>query len=86
MRITWAADDCKVGRVVVHQGRPEGEHWILGYGYPEGDHQQKSAMISLRDGMINFFENKDELADYLTDGEYFPVELVTAVTHQSGKD
>ena len=73
MKVEWEAGDIVCGRRVT-KGE-EGEKFILGFDASEPA-KTRYIMVSLRDGMmLKKEQSMKSLAAYLTEHEFFPVEV-----------
>ena len=73
MKVTWEAQDIKPGR---WYSKPDiSEKWIIGY-LPNAPVEKRFVSVSAQDGMVTHTSTSEELAEQLTSGGYYPMELL----------
>ena len=79
MKIEWAAEDIRPGRIVGHPDRRE--RWMIGY-LPNATDPSQWALVSLSDGMIAHIGLTAEgLAEHLNASKELPVEFFSDPSH-----
>lgn len=74
MKVIWEPSDIFPGRRVGVMSGPW--NWVIGYHSDCDSIGMKYALIRLKDGEIGFERTPTDMADYLTQTEYLPIQLI----------
>lgn len=73
MKVEWAPEDIRAGRIVGKADRKE--RWMIGYLVHEAS-EHRWAMVAMSDGMIQPFQSAKLMAMFLTAEGEMPAELL----------